>query len=146
MSGQGRKQCLSRNSNMTYRTRKSIGVPLEPIKAQGPADWPTRGCIGDLIGIDNLVGHASHPRLAEAAGFFSGHLGAEGHKTQGTLDPDYVYSSFLMSHTKNGRRTFEGQRWPRVGGLFPATDIAGIMGCSAMVAKLRITRPPAVSD
>jgi hypothetical protein len=45
----------------------------------------------DLIGIDNLVGHASDPRVPEAAIFLSGQLGAVGRKTQGTLDPDYVY-------------------------------------------------------
>lgn len=45
----------------------------------------------DLIGIDNLVGHASHPRLPEAPAFHPGHWGpAVGRYTQGTRDPDDV--------------------------------------------------------
>lgn len=32
----------------------------------------------DLIRIDNLVGHASHPRLPEASAFLTGRWGREG--------------------------------------------------------------------
>lgn len=120
MPGQGLKIV---SVEIKYHIDIAVVSQLGPMKVNGPADWPTRvRC--DLIGIDNLVGHARYPRLSKASAILPGRWGREGGRLRALLilmmsvDPPDV--------TKNMTTNLEGEDYGQAGSC--ARDTCRLIG------------------